>query len=109
MDLPQGDDAGATEDAGAAVACEAMTPSECPDPALNYASVAPIFQARCVSCHDGKMEQWPLDSYQNVADWFDAVRSLVQECEMPPPESGVTMTTEERNLILAWIRCGYPE
>ena len=107
MNLPEGHDAGATRDAGALhdagaeLACEAVDPSECPDPSLDYASVEPIFQARCVTCHNGKTEQWPLTTYQNIADWYDAVRTLVLDCAMPPPESGLTISTEERNRILA--------
>jgi hypothetical protein len=29
-------------------------------------------------------------------------------CSMPPLDSGLTMPTEERQLLLHWIRCGYP-
>lgn len=73
-----------------------------------YADVQPIFERRCVVCHSGRSKEWPLTSYQDVADWSEFVRDEVQRCAMPPPGSGVPITTEERAAILTWIRCGYP-
>jgi uncharacterized membrane protein len=90
--------------------CEVVAPTECPDPAPRYADVAPIFEQRCASCHnDVAGSPWPLDTYDHVADWAPFVRDELVRCSMPPPDSGVTITPEERDLILVWIRCGYPE
>jgi uncharacterized membrane protein len=49
-----------------------------------------------------------LSAYQHVADWVAEIRAHMLTCTMPPVDSGVSMTREERQLILSWIRCGYP-
>lgn len=90
------------------IECNVVAPTACTDPNLKYADVQPIIQTHCVSCHDGTQDQWPLTSYSHVADWYDDIRSRLLTCGMPPPDSEVTMTTDERETILHWIRCGYP-
>jgi len=90
--------------------CTAIAPTECPDPAPRYADVTPIFERRCASCHSGVPGgPWPLDNYEHIADWALSVRDELLRCSMPPANSGVTITAEERAQILAWVRCGYPE
>jgi uncharacterized membrane protein len=92
-----------------AASCTVTAPTTCPFPVPRYADVQPIFQQRCVTCHSGQTERWPLTMYQHVADWYDVVRDQVLTCMMPPPDSGIPMTNQERVAILAWIRCGFPE
>ena len=41
-------------------------------------------------------------------DWADSIRIELLGCTMPPPDAGIPITTDERNLILSWIRCGTP-
>jgi len=90
--------------------CAPTAPTECPEPAPHYPDVAPIFERRCASCHTGvKDAPWPLDNYDHVADWAMVVRDELMECLMPPADSGVAMTPEERQAILVWVRCGHPE
>ena len=94
---------------GGALVCTVQAPTVCPDPAPHWADVAPIFQNRCVECHNGMVGgPWPLMQYQHVADWQDLVRAHVLSCTMPPPDAGVPMTDEERTAILTWILCGFP-
>jgi len=91
-------------------ACSATAPTQCPTPPPSYADVAPVFERRCASCHNGSADApWPLDTYDHVADWASVIRDELLRCSMPPPDSGVTMSSEERELILTWIYCGYPE
>jgi len=90
--------------------CAPIAPTECPDPVPRYPDVAPIFDRRCASCHTGITDaQWPLDNYAHVADWASFIRDELLSCAMPPADSGVTMAPEERDAILVWVRCGYPE
>jgi hypothetical protein len=92
--------------------CSAVFPTSCESPAPSFASdVKPILEARCAtsSCHDGLGEQWPLVDYAHVADWSSEVRAMVGNCAMPPPDSGMKMPTEERQVILQWVRCNTPE
>lgn len=123
-DANESDDAGQVEDTGSADAgsgdarsdagamvqeCKLDPPATCPTPIVRYADIAPILKARCISCHDGKAEQWPLLTYHHVADWYEQVREYVANCTMPPPEAGIKMTAAEREKIIAWVRCGYME
>lgn len=80
-----------------------------------YADVEPIFQERCVACHMGEgqselcPECWALTDYSHIASWSQEIKTAMLACEMPPPESGMTMSNAERMKILEWIRCGSPE
>jgi hypothetical protein len=96
----------AVHDAGP---CKAKAPTSCPDPPTRYADVEPIIAQRCLSCHDGLHEQWPLTNYEHVSDWYDQIRAQMLSCSMPPSDSGIDMPVEERETLLRWIRCGYPE
>jgi len=91
--------------------CAPTAPTECPDPAPHYPDVAPIFARRCASCHTAgvKGAPWPLDNYDHVADWATVIRDELMQCLMPPSDSGIAMTPEERQAILVWVRCGHPE
>ncbi len=91
--------------------CKVVTPTDCAEPVPTYTTdVAQIFECRCVTCHSGEENgPWPLTSYQHASDWWDVVRDELARCAMPPPDSGVEMTTEERTTVLKWVRCGFPE
>lgn len=107
-------DAGETDAAGsaadaAAVSCDATAPVACPSPGPRYSDVSPIFSRRCAGCHSGAGEQWPLNSYEHVADWYGEIRAQMLACTMPPPTSGIEMPLAERQTILDWIRCGFPK
>jgi hypothetical protein len=100
---PSGGSAGADT---APRVCAVTAPTACEDAALVYADVAPVFEARCVSCHNGTGGHWPLTTYGHVATWRDTIRAALITCEMPPVESNLDIPTEESELVLAWIRCG---
>jgi uncharacterized membrane protein len=94
-----------------AAVCMVSAPTSCATPKPRYADVAPIFEKRCVVCHNGAAPDspWPLTSYEHVADWYDSIRAELLSCAMPPVASGMTMTDDERLAILSWIRCGFPK
>lgn len=94
----------------APVVCSVTAPAECVDPRPTYADIAPIFSRRCTSCHSETSDgPWPLTSYREVAAWWDVVRDDLIACSMPPQGSGVVMSSEERDEVLMWLRCGFPE
>ncbi len=91
--------------------CEVTAPTECPSPAPTYADIKPIVARRCSSssCHSGAAGgPWPLTEYEDIADWWDITRDQLLACTMPPPDSGVVMTSDERMTMLVWLRCGFP-
>lgn len=97
-------------DSDADEACSVVAPSTCLEPELRYADVAPIFERQCASCHTGVGTQpWPLDSYENVADWTDLVRDELVSCSMPPRDAPSTLSNRDRARILNWLRCGLRE
>ena len=89
--------------------CKVSAPTTCPQPALRYSDVQPIFQQRCVGCHSGLTEQWPLTDYPHVASWYDIIQAQLLSCTMPPPDAGVPITNAERMKILTWLHCGFPQ
>jgi len=97
-------------DTAAVGVCAPIAPTECPDPAPHYSDVEPIFERRCASCHGATADgPWPLDTYEDVAAWATDIRDELLRCSMPPTDSGVTMTADERSQILAWVRCKHPK
>lgn len=90
--------------------CNVKAPTECSQPDIAWADVAPIFENRCSSCHTGKSgDPWPLDTYEHVTDWYDVVRDELITCEMPPHDAPEQLSPKEREDILVWLRCGFPE
>ncbi len=98
-----------TPDGGTPFVCEPVGAITCPTPAPSYSTdVAPVLRARCVICHNGTPEgPWPLQTYTDVADWYDTVRDDVNDCSMPPSDAGI-LSVEEKQVILRWIACGLP-
>jgi hypothetical protein len=110
-----GPDSGAALDAadGASTPpqCQATAPDACIEPSPHFADVEPIFALRCQGCHsvgnpDG---HWPLMTYPQIAAWSAEIGGQVLACTMPPPVAQVPITVEEREKILLWLSCGFPE
>jgi len=90
--------------------CADVVTAQCPDPLPRYEEVAPIFEQRCASCHTGVDDApWPLDNYLDVINWAPVLLDDLQRCTMPPADSGIAMTDGEREQLVTWLRCGYPE
>ncbi len=107
MDAGSGSSEGGSE---GPAACDTVLPTSCPTPPVTYEQhVKPIIEARCLPCHHGRGEEWPLTDYPHTADWASEIRAVIADCSMPPPEEGIEMPTSERQLILEWVRCGVPE
>jgi hypothetical protein len=102
--------------------CPAPTSEEClaeaggPDGAAvsppSFArDITPIFAARCKSCHalgnDGG--RWPLEKYEHIYDWRLLIRYDLVLCKMPPSNSEVALTPDERAVIIDWLNCGAPD
>lgn len=90
--------------------CSKEVPDACVQPSPTFTKdVLPIIQARCGSCHAADAGQWPLDEYQYVIDWEPSFVGDVVGCTMPPADAGITMTSEERAVLLDWFACGLPQ
>jgi hypothetical protein len=83
--------------------------------------VAPIFQAKCETCHrPGEMAPMPLITYQQVRPWAKDIRQRVAARQMPPwhldPTVGIqsfendmSLTNAQIETIVKWVSEGAPE
>lgn len=81
--------------------------------------IAPIFNARCVSCHrPGEIAPFTLTSYDDVVGWEDTILEVIADNRMPPwladPDHGTfandaRLNANERRLIKTWVANGMPE
>ena len=114
----ESDGNGGDGDGDGDMTCDVTAPTACPDSMPTYDDVKPIFEEKCIVCHkdDTANSQcpmpgicWSLEDRTHITDWTPQVRAAMLNCSMPLPGSGVTMTTTEREEILAWLFCGAPE
>jgi len=96
--------------APAGPACPLVS-STCPSRAPSYAEVAPIIQARCVSCHSptGVEPNRPYETYAELTAPGVQIDILTQlrDCKMPLPGTP-SLSENERATLLAWLYCDAP-
>jgi mono/diheme cytochrome c family protein len=80
--------------------------------------VAPIFQAKCQSCHEpGSIAPMSLRSYAEVRPWVSSIRARVSTRQMPPWhidrgigvqkfKNDMSLTDEEIETIVNWVDSG---
>ncbi|MEM7478221.1 MAG: redoxin domain-containing protein [Planctomycetota bacterium] len=81
--------------------------------------VAPILNARCVSCHrEGEIGPFTLKSYEDVQGWEETILEVIEENRMPPwganPDYGhfsndARLSDEEKATLRSWVANGMPE
>ncbi|MEL6109585.1 MAG: thiol-disulfide isomerase, partial [Planctomycetota bacterium] len=81
--------------------------------------IAPILNARCVSCHrEGELAPFTLTSFEDVQGWEDTILEVIEENRMPPwsadPAHGkfandARLSEEEKETLFAWVENGMPE
>ena len=89
--------------------CRPLPEANCNGIVPTFTDLQPIFMHRCQTCHNGSGTEWPLVTYQHVADWQDQVRTEIVTCAMPPLDGGQVITYAEREAIFTWVRCGRPK
>ena len=82
--------------------------------------IAPIFQAKCQSCHQpGSIAPMSLITYQDTRPWARSIRDRVSTRQMPPwhidPSVGVrkfkndmSLSQEQIDTIVKWVDSGAP-
>ena len=87
--------------------------------AISYSNdVAPIFQAKCVACHqEGGIAPFKFDSYEIVKSFAPMIMESVMSERMPPyfadPHIGTFqndhgLTAEQNKTLIHWVRAGAP-
>jgi len=83
--------------------------------------VAPIFQAKCQSCHEpGSIAPMSLMTYQEVRPWVKSIQARVASRQMPPWhidrsvgvqkfKNDMSLSDDQLETILAWIEQGAPQ
>jgi hypothetical protein len=80
--------------------------------------IAPILQAKCVSCHSpGAIAPWAMTSYATVKDYARSMVENISAHEMPPwhadPEYGhfkndISLSLAQEQKLIAWLMAGAP-
>ncbi len=73
------------------------------------ADIANILSTSCATedCHDGSVSGRPNFRIEDqILDNAVSIGSVVGDDSMPPENSGVTITPEQKNLILCWVDDG---
>lgn len=93
--------------------CTASLPTGCTVAPSFSATVAPIMQRTCATCHTpgGVAADRDLTSYAHIAELETTELVQLYSCQMPPPDAGPTATLApaEREQLLQWFVCGYPD
>ena len=113
----------------AAIAIGAVTlPAASPDAASTVPAkptfskdVAPIFQAKCQSCHEpGSIAPMSLITYEEARPWARSIRQRVSTRQMPPWhidksvgvqkfKNDMSLTDEQVDTIVSWVDQGAPQ
>lgn len=81
---------------------------DCSIPVSPSADILPLLQNNCAlsGCHTGGTGLPNFAEKQTVLTYADEIRRRTREGSMPPPNSGVSLTREEINLITCWVDQG---
>jgi mono/diheme cytochrome c family protein len=83
--------------------------------------VAPIFQAKCQSCHEpGSIAPMSLATYKEARPWARSIKARVMSRQMPPWhidrsvgvqkfKNDMSLSDEQVATIVAWVDAGAPE
>jgi hypothetical protein len=83
--------------------------------------VAPIFQAKCQSCHEpGSIAPMSLATYKDARPWARSIKARVETRQMPPWhidrsvgvqkfKNDMSLSDEQIQTIVAWVEQGAPE
>ena len=95
---------------GGAGSCPNDLPAACGTAPSYQATVAPIINARCLTCHSpgGQQSSLPFQTYSQVYTQRSAILNQVYSCNMPPVPNP-RPTEQERQELLMWLVCGAPQ
>ena len=83
--------------------------------------VAPIFQSKCISCHEpGSIAPMSLRTYEDARPWARSIKNRVSTRQMPPWhlnrsvgvqefKNDMSLTDEQIDTIVAWVDQGAPQ
>jgi hypothetical protein len=94
-------------------ACPKVLPTDCSTIPSYQTEIGPLITSTCFPCHTpgGVASDRDLTTRSNIVDIESTVLSQVYGCLMPPADGGsdAMLTPPERNELLKWLVCGYPD
>jgi uncharacterized membrane protein len=87
------------------------------DDAPTFSEVTAFSQV-CVNCHsstltgndrNGAPEGYNFDQYESASDEAEEIEELVRSGEMPPSNSGYSISEAQKSALYLWIECDTPE
>ena len=119
---PKGSDADGPDDPSATspassvageASCTAVLPSGCSVAPSYAATIEPLVQRACATCHGpgGVASDRDLTTYANVARLEITELIQIYACQMPPADAGADamLSSDERQEMMQWFVCGYPD
>jgi hypothetical protein len=99
-----------TSDVNDAGACPRDLPDACTDAPSYSATLGRIIQTECAPCHyaGSTIAKFDFSTYAGVSTNAGAFLGQLYSCHMPPPDSGLSVSLNEREELLAWLVCGAP-
>jgi hypothetical protein len=99
-----------------------LTAADTPAKQVTFSKdVAPIFQAKCVDCHQpNSIAPMSLITFQDARPWAKSIRDRVSARQMPPWhidksvgvqkfKNDMSLTDEQIDTVVAWVDQGAPE
>ena len=84
----------------------------CPPQGASFSeTIEPIISSNCAisGCHVSGQQLPTLETYAQISTNSDKVKSRTSNGTMPPPSSGLTLTSEEIEAIACWADAGAPD
>jgi hypothetical protein len=106
---------------GAVLLTSSFAAAQAPKQVTFSKDVAPIFQAKCQSCHEpGSIAPMSLVTYRDARPWARSIKSRVETRQMPPWhidrsvgvqkfKNDMSLTDEQVATVVAWVDQGAPE
>lgn len=91
--------------------CEISTNVLVPSGVSFSAQVEAILSTNCAisNCHNGSSGIPNFTNFSEIQSNASSIRVRTQDGSMPPSQSGLSLTNEEKNLIACWIGDGAPD
>ena len=92
------------------------TADPCRDAPTYTRNVQPLIETACLGCHSqrlsgearkGAPEPLNYDTFELIEPDIIAFANAFTSGAMPPADSGITVSRDERSIVSSWRRCGF--
>lgn len=81
---------------------------DCSVPVSLSGDIMPLLRSNCAidGCHTAGTGLPDFMVKENILEYADEIKKRTREGSMPPPYSGIVLTSEEINMITCWVDQG---